>query len=105
MLTPDPTPDKQMEHGSGWCITGYHDGCRYQFNHGKCGCECHTQTPKTQIAPVKRGRPKKESIQGMNVNLMIIDEISDKKNLHSSVGFTQETYTTSVSLDPRPWKR
>jgi hypothetical protein len=35
------TPEKQLEHSSGWCMTNYHDGCKYQFNHGKCGCECH----------------------------------------------------------------
>lgn len=44
------TPEKQLEHPSGWCMTSDHAGCRYQFNHGKCGCNCHTQTPKTQVA-------------------------------------------------------
>lgn len=57
LLTPEPTPDKQLEHKSGWCMTGHHDGCKYQFDHGKCGCDCHKEpTP----APKKRGRPKKE---------------------------------------------
>jgi hypothetical protein len=41
------TPERQLEHPSGWCMTSDHTGCRYQFNHGKCGCICHTQ--KTQI--------------------------------------------------------
>lgn len=41
---PDPTPDRQLSHPSGWCMTGHHDGCRYQFSHGKCGCECHKET-------------------------------------------------------------
>ena len=41
------TPEKQLEHSSGWCMTSDHNGCKYQFNHGKCGCTCHTQ--KTQI--------------------------------------------------------
>ena len=48
-----PTPERQLEHPSGWCMTGHHEGCRYQFDHGKCGCECHTQ--KTQ-------KPRKESV-------------------------------------------
>lgn len=38
---PDPTPERQLTHGSGWCMTGHHDGCKYQFDHGKCGCSCH----------------------------------------------------------------
>jgi hypothetical protein len=41
------TPERQLEHPSGWCMTSDHAGCRYQFNHGKCGCTCHT-LPKTQ---------------------------------------------------------
>jgi hypothetical protein len=49
-----PTPERQLEHPSGWCMTNDHAGCRYQFNHGKCGCSCHTTTP-----PKKRGRPRK----------------------------------------------
>ena len=24
--------------------------CKYVFIFGKCGCECHTQAPETQIA-------------------------------------------------------
>ena len=35
------TPEKQNEFPSGWCMTGDHKGCRYQFDHGKCGCKCH----------------------------------------------------------------
>lgn len=44
-----PTPDRQSEIPSGFCMTGHHDNCKYVFIFGKCGCECHTQTPKTQI--------------------------------------------------------
>jgi hypothetical protein len=43
------TPEKQLEHPSGWCMTSDHAGCKYQFNHGKCGCTCHTQ----KAQPVK----------------------------------------------------
>jgi hypothetical protein len=45
------TPEKQMEQPSGWCMTQDHEGCKYQFNHGKCGCTCHTlsKIQKTQI--------------------------------------------------------
>ena len=45
------TPEKQMEQPSGWCMTKDHEGCRYQFNHGRCGCTCHTlsKIQKTQI--------------------------------------------------------
>jgi hypothetical protein len=38
---PDPTPDKQLEQSSGWCMTNYHKQCKYQFSFGKCGCKCH----------------------------------------------------------------
>ena len=44
-----PTPDKQSEMPSGFCMTGHHDNCKYVFIFGKCGCECHTQTSETQI--------------------------------------------------------
>lgn len=37
------TPEKQNEFPSGWCMTGHHDGCKYQFDHGKCGCNCHKE--------------------------------------------------------------
>lgn len=43
-----PTPEKQLEHPSGWCMTNDHAICKYQFDHGKCGCNCHTQPQKTQ---------------------------------------------------------
>ena len=77
MLAYPYTPERQLETPSGWCITGHHDGCRYQFNHGKCGCACHTQT-----APVKRGRPKK--VEGTKPDIIIVDQ---------------------ANPDPRPWKR
>ena len=50
-FVPLPTPERQLTHPSGWCIDADHEGCRYQFNHGKCGCTCHTlsKTQKTQI--------------------------------------------------------
>lgn len=40
-FSPDPTPDRQLAHPSGWCMTSDHAGCKYQFAHGKCGCSCH----------------------------------------------------------------
>lgn len=40
-FVPDATPEKQLTGSSGWCIDADHDGCPYQFNHGKCGCKCH----------------------------------------------------------------
>lgn len=64
---PDPTPDRQLEHPSGWCMTMTHEFCPYQFAHGKCGCSCHTgkkfvKIEQTEVpndsAPKKRGRPK-----------------------------------------------
>lgn len=76
LLTPEPTPDRQLAHPSGWCITGHHTDCRFSFNHGKCGCSCH-------VAPVtnKRGRPKNT------------EEISENNT------------DTTDNVDPRPWKR
>ena len=73
-----PTPDKQLEHKSGWCMTGHHSGCKYQFDHGKCGCECH----KTPSPAKKRGRPKK--IEEISQESIVVDE---------------------ANPDPRPWKR
>lgn len=40
---PDPTPDRKLTVPSGWCITGHHKQCPYQFTHGKCGCSCHKE--------------------------------------------------------------
>jgi len=40
---PIPTPDRQLETKSGWCSTGYHNGCKYRFTFGKCGCDCHKE--------------------------------------------------------------
>lgn len=104
LLTPDPTPDRQLTHPSGWCMTNSHEGCPRQFRHGLCGCSCHSapkfarkstkvvaddsQTQKTQeVGPVvsiintpkKRGRPKK--VQDVAPN------------------------TDSDYIDPRPWMR
>ena len=47
-LTYPHTPERQLTTPSGWCMTDYHDTCPHQFNHGKCGCDCHTKTQKTQ---------------------------------------------------------
>ena len=59
LLTPIPTPERQLEGPSGFCITEHHNNCPYQFNHGKCGCTCHTlsklqktQTIKEEISSV-----------------------------------------------------
>jgi hypothetical protein len=79
LLTPDPTPDRQLEHPSGWCMTLTHELCPYQFDHGKCGCECHV----AKESPAKRGRPKKA--EGIKPDLIIVDE--------------------TAPVDPRPWKR
>jgi hypothetical protein len=38
---PPPTPEKQLTHPSGWCMTEDHNECPYQFKHGRCGCKCH----------------------------------------------------------------
>lgn len=43
LLTPIPTPERQLEVPSGFCITEHHNNCPYQFNHGKCGCICHKE--------------------------------------------------------------
>ena len=43
LLTPTPTPEKQLEMPSGFCITEHHENCPHQFNHGKCGCNCHKE--------------------------------------------------------------
>jgi hypothetical protein len=104
LLTPDPTPDKQLAHKSGWCMTSDHKGCKYQFSHGKCGCDCHlppsvvkakakavvddstqetqkSSEPVVSIVPKRRGRPPKTSI------------------------VMPEKATVSSTTDPRPWKR
>ena len=40
---PDPTPDRQLDHSSGWCMTDYHQNCPHHFTFGKCGCKCHKE--------------------------------------------------------------
>ena len=58
------TPERQLEQPSGWCMTKDHDGCRYQFDHGKCGCTCHTETKTEKTFNKLEGndpRPWKES--------------------------------------------
>lgn len=45
-------PDKshvQLKSSSGYCMTKDHGGCKYQFNHGKCGCDCHLQPSSDKI--------------------------------------------------------
>lgn len=81
LLTPEPTPDKQLTHPSGWCMTMTHEFCPYQFNHGKCGCDCHVK----KEAPAKRGRPK-----GVK-NAPKVSEV--------------ETTQVDMTPDPRPWKK
>ena len=44
---PIPTPEKQLTQSSGWCMTQNHNGCFYQFRHGKCGCKCHEKYQDT----------------------------------------------------------
>jgi hypothetical protein len=46
------TPERQLVQPSGFCMTKDHDGCRYQFNHGKCGCKCHTEIKQEKIQKV-----------------------------------------------------
>lgn len=43
LTTPIPTPSRQLDTPSGFCITGHHETCQYQFSHGLCGCECHKE--------------------------------------------------------------
>jgi hypothetical protein len=93
LLTPDPTPDKQLAHPSGWCMTMSHEFCPYQFAHGKCGCSCHTKPKLVNKEPntvsddkPKRGRPK--------------GSVNKTKEVSKS-----ETKGDTMTLDPRPWKR
>jgi hypothetical protein len=41
---PPSTPDKKLNHPSGWCMDEDHNNCKYQFTFGKCGCDCHKET-------------------------------------------------------------
>lgn len=43
---PDPTPERQLESKSGFCITADHKLCPHQFSFGKCGCDCHKKGKK-----------------------------------------------------------
>lgn len=42
-FVPVPTPERQLESPSGFCITEHHENCPHQFNHGICGCICHKE--------------------------------------------------------------
>ena len=33
-------------------MTSHHDSCRYQFDHGRCGCICHTQAVKEKVVSI-----------------------------------------------------
>ena len=44
-----PTPDRQLDCLSGYCITGHHDTCYFQFSFGRCGCDCHVDPAKYTI--------------------------------------------------------
>jgi hypothetical protein len=37
------TPDRLLNHKSGWCMTNYHEGCPHKFVFGICGCDCHKE--------------------------------------------------------------
>jgi hypothetical protein len=52
LLTSPYTPERQLEQPSGWCMTKDHNGCRYQFDHGKCGCKCHTDKMKQEVVSI-----------------------------------------------------
>jgi hypothetical protein len=78
-----PTPDRQMEMPSGFCMTGHHHDCKYTFISGKCGCDCHTQTPKTQIV-----REEVAFIADSTIDDTIIDVTNEE---------------LIVIEDPRPW--
>lgn len=84
LLTPDPTPDKQLAHPSGWCMTGHHDDCRYQFNHGKCGCDCHLD-------------PKLRAVKA--------EAVADDKPKRRTRVPKPTVESTIDEDDPRPWKR
>ncbi len=83
-----PTPDRQMEMPSGFCMTGHHHDCKYIFISGKCGCDCHTQTPKTQIVR------EKVTFTG---NTIINDTTIDVSNIE----ITNDELI--IIEDPRPW--
>lgn len=64
LATSPYTPERQLEQPSGWCMTQDHNGCRYQFDHGKCGCKCHTEIKTEKIFNKLEGndpRPWKEN--------------------------------------------
>ncbi len=79
-----PTPDRQMEMPSGFCMTGHHHDCKYIFISGKCGCECHTQTQKTQIV-----REEVAFIADSTIDDTIIDVTNEE---------------LIIIEDPRPWR-
>lgn len=92
LLIPDPTPNKQLIHPSGWCMTNEHSGCKYQFDHGKCGCSCHS-APKSVSKSAKavaddsktqKAQKPRKAVANIAPTKIIVDEIAP---------------------DPRPWKR
>lgn len=85
LTTPDPTPDKQLQHPSGWCMTLTHEFCPYQFRHGKCGCDCHT---KPKSVPKRTRAVADDKTQ----------KTQSPRKKTASIG--DKDY-----VDPRPWKR
>lgn len=84
LLTPEPTPDRQLTHPSGWCMTNEHAGCKYQFDHGKCGCGCHIAPKSVKIARTK---------------------VSDDSKTQKTQKKPKAVAPIADTTDPRPWKR
>ena len=75
-------------------MTADHNGCKYQFDHGKCGCSCHLapksgKSTRTNVSndnkTQKTQRPRK-AVAGIVPTKIVVDEATDY-------------------VDPRPWKR
>lgn len=103
MITPIPTPEKQLDHPSGWCITELHEGCKFQFNHGKCGCWCHTGKPKpVKVVDEDAPKPKRTTrVPKPTVENTAAPEVTPKRR-----GRPPKIKTETIMInDPRPWKR
>jgi hypothetical protein len=106
LTTPDPTPDKQLAHPSGWCMTLSHEFCPHQFSHGKCGCSCHLapksgKSARTNVSDDSKTQKTQEEAK----SVVSISDTPKKRGRPKKVQNIASTNTDQDYIDPRPWRR
>lgn len=69
-----PTPDRQLECSSGFCMTGHHHQCKYIFIAGKCGCDCHVNGLPIELEEVVEIPIEVQEVVEVEEDLIIIED-------------------------------